>query len=228
MASLRTIVMTLGILSDFFPFWEQTDMTERVWDMALSDVSDAALEQATGLYIRTFTSEFSKQQPAPGDLRKLIERRDENGYTWQTAWNEISSKAHAIKSPPLIAGEYRQPQLSYPQSYQILRMMGGPDFFLNLKTSDVNTAKAQFRTAWQELTQSAPLRPVDLFQDTAQIFIPAPRPEIPAELKAKAAAEGEYLARKFENTSQALDAAANILARRKKIPGIDKQNQTEA
>lgn len=215
MASAKAINMALQMLQELFPMWDQTDMTERVWMAALRDLTDAELQQAVDVFLLTFNSEFAPRQPAPGDIRKCVKKANELDYGWQEAWNEIMEKAHAIKYPPMVAGEFRKPRLSYPQTEQLMRQMGGPDFFLNLRLEDNNTAKAQFRNAWQSMTELVPLKPEQKQQPEGDVrYVEAPREPLPPELEAKARQIKPYLQGTSASPFSALSAASKTLAQR--------------
>lgn len=196
--------------------------TIAIWCEALSDLDEDAIRSAFSHIMKRRTSpETYGRELLPGDIRAQAEKEVEADYGWQDAWNEIMEKAHAIKYPPMISGEFRKPKLSYPQTEQLMKQMGGPDFFLNLRLDENNTARAQFRNAWQAMTELAPLKPEQQQYEAPPQYIEAPREPLPPELEKKASQTRAYLMRKAEDPQQALLSAGKILADRQLLSNPD-------
>ena len=153
MASKMAVTMALELLQELYPGWEQTEITERVWSLALRDLTDQQLESAVGAWITTRTSDYGAKQPLPGDIRKLalesVDRLD-----WAEAFAEIMDKAYRTFSPICVDGEPVPVEWSSPILPKLLKRLDR-DFVLNLKIDDMGTARAQFRQMFAAEEQKA-------------------------------------------------------------------------
>ncbi len=225
MASFKLVVQSLTLLKELFPNWEQTDSTQRLWMIALHDMSDADLELALAAYIHGFTTEFAPKQPVPGDLRKHLQKAviSNTETTWSQAFAECIEKSIHVISPvycTLPDGSFgpKPVQFSSPLVEKAFDRFGGARAFIGIEDSDT-TAAAQFRDIYHATRDKM----IAQKQSIAELPAPPVRPALEAPRKQKELTPSQaekskkimdWLQKRFETPGQAIPAVAKMLAQR--------------
>lgn len=148
MASTKIILEGLYMLRELIPNWDITQQTVKVWELALKDLSDQQVTFAFEAYITHSVSDYNRI-PRPGDLRKLVEAAE--AISWDQAFEEIQAKAHSCLYPFFSGGRFHEVTWSTPDVRTAMYRMGGPEFFAELQSGNLNTARAQFRQVWENM-----------------------------------------------------------------------------
>lgn len=147
MASKDSVIMALGMLQTLSPSWELTDMVEKVWILALRNLSDEEVENAVGRYITSHTSAYGNRQPVPGDI--IAAAQVDSGLGWEEAFNEIMQNAHKMLYPEVQNGQVLSVVWSSPELPKLMDRMGGGSYFWSLEEGQMGTARAQFGKMYQ-------------------------------------------------------------------------------
>lgn len=206
MASKHGILMALGMLQEIFPLWNQTEITEEIWARVLKNVSDEELDSAIDQFLHEHTSACNVKQAVPGDILKIINQN--NGLTWDKAFNEIMQNAHPSMYPPIKSnGEPKPINWSNPKIYELMNHFGGAEYFHSLKNSEIGTARAQFRQAFEGETISTssrlPLLPHQTNTDLPALKPAEPVPMLPEAKSLKAQVLAKQLEKAVGHKSQA-------------------------
>lgn len=118
--------------------------TFALWSAALKNLSDQEVQAGFEWLLESWTNEYNRK-PTPGDIKAFISKQTSLNYG--EMWAEIMSKGHLVKSGRLnrITGQVERHQWSHQLIGKAIQQMGGLDVFLNLKTEQEATFRAQFR-----------------------------------------------------------------------------------
>lgn len=126
--------------------------TLKLWEMALSDLSDSELHAGFNGLLANWTDEF-KRKPMPGDLRKFVKKHTSLNHG--EMWAEITANGYKARHGEFnrLTGAIERHQWSNPLIPKAMAQMGGLDVFLNIKTDQEQTLRAQFRDIVNSLNE---------------------------------------------------------------------------
>lgn len=173
--------------------------TLEAWHMALEDLSDGQVMAGTKYLLGTLTDDF-KRKPMPGDIRAFLNRADmpDPGEVWA----EIEAKKWDMQSAPFVRelGRCVSPSWSSEYVAEVVRQMGGVEVFLNMRTSQEPTIRAQLKGICESVASRKAAR-----------HIPVPGLAAPNDPKVALIAE----ARAKKEQREAAEAAAGEIADQK-------------
>lgn len=122
------------------------------WSFALEDLSDEHFMAGIRGIMANWTDEF-KKKPMPGDVRKFITKN--TGLNHGEMWAEITANGYRARHGLFNrkTGQVELYQWSNPLIPKAIAQMGGLDVFLNVKSEQEQTLRAQFRDIVNALTE---------------------------------------------------------------------------